>query len=72
MRKVYNFLLITIIVLIIIVIGLIVIKYGKNRINEKEISSALLDIKQAEQNTTRQLKYKGFDVIGIIQIPKII
>lgn len=71
MRKVYNFLLITIIVLIIIVIGLIVIKYGKNRINEKEISSALLDIKQAGQNTTRQLKYKGFDVIGIIQIPKI-
>ena len=37
MRKVYNFLLITIIVLIIIVIGLIVIKYGKNRINENLI-----------------------------------
>lgn len=67
MKKIYNYILYIILILIGIVVMLITIKYAKNAINEKEISKEIDNIKQAKQQT----EFKGYKVIGVIKIPKI-
>ena len=62
----------------IIVIGMIIYKYGSNQINEKEsqeVVEAFSNIDFSENNEESeqqsQLNYKGYNVIGIVKIPKI-
>lgn len=76
MRKVYNILLAIITVAIIVVIALIAIKYGKNQINEQEVSKIVETIKQEatiteEKPEEKEMEYKGYKVVGMITIPKI-
>ena len=62
----------------IVVISMIVYKYGSNLKNEKESQEAVaafsnIDFSNNEEESESQiqLKYKGYDVIGIVKIPKI-
>lgn len=74
MKKVYNVLLIILIILGIIVLILIGIKYGKNQINEKNIKEKVSEIEENLQKNNNQslaTEYKGYKIEGIIEIPKI-
>lgn len=75
MKKICNVLLALIIIAIIIVVGLIIIKYSGNQANEQELSKVIENIKQEEIQETAieeaQVEYKGYKVVGIIKIPKI-
>ena len=66
---------------IMIMIGMIIYKYGSNQINEKESKHTIetfnqIEIKNDEEQETEssneiQLEYKGYKVIGIVKIPQI-
>lgn len=79
MKKICDVLLVIIIIAIIIVVGLIIAKYTGNQANEKELSRVIETIKQEdeeiqEQETTTEeahMEYKGYNVVGMIRIPKI-
>ena len=78
MKKVYNLIIAVLIVALIVVIAMIVIRYGGNYLNEKEVSASLttieeiLNSKEAEQlESLPELEFKGYKVEGIIEIPKI-
>ena len=73
--KIYKMLFIILLIACFVVIGLIAIKYGKNQENEKEnkdivetFSSIDVDIQNKEKI---KLKMQGYEVIGIVKIPKI-
>lgn len=70
--RIYTILLILIIMAILVVGTMIVIKYGGNQINEKQIGELLTKI-QTEQEELKEIneEYKGYKVVGIIKIPKI-
>ena len=83
-NKIYNIILFILITILIVVSILIVIKYSKNQENEKEIIQVVAEVKQQfEQieNTTNENKqtekkqvnvtYKGYNVVGMIKIPRI-
>ena len=77
-KKVYDVLLVIFIIAAIIVGTLIVIKYGKNRINENEIAASLEELNQkfanlsgGNQEETIDQYYKDYHIEGIIEIPKI-
>ena len=62
----------------IVIIGMIVYKYGSNQKNEKqsqEVVEAFSNIDFSENveesGSQIQLEYKGYNVIGIVKIPKI-
>lgn len=76
MKKIYNFLLVILIIAAIVVGILIAIKYGKNHINETEIAKTLSEIDEMfmtneESGVEIEMEYKGHKVVGIIEIPKI-
>ncbi len=78
MKKVYDVLLVIFIIAAIIVGTLIVIKYGKNRINENEIAASLEELNQkfanlsgGNQEETIDQYYKDYHIEGIIEVPKI-
>ena len=78
MKKVYNLIIAVLIVALIVVIAMIVIRYGGNYLNEKEVSASLttieeiLNSKEAEQlESLPELEFKGYKVEGIIESPKI-
>ena len=78
MKKVYNLIIAVLIVALIVVIAMIVIRYGGNYLNEKEVSASLttieetLNSKETEQlESLPELEFKGYKVEGIIEIPKI-
>ena len=78
MKKVYNLIIAVLIVAFIVVIAMIVIRYGGNYLNEKEVSASLttieeiLNSKDTEQlESLPELEFKGYKVEGIIEIPKI-
>lgn len=80
MKKVYNILIVIIIIVIILILLLIGIKYGKNYTNEQEISNLVEKIEEQkaiikkEENKETEgvdIEYKGYKVVGIINIPKI-
>lgn len=77
-NKIYNIILIILGIVLLVVITLIAIKYGKNQINEKKLHSVVDEVKtQIEQVGNNedlkqvQVKYKDYNVVGIISIPKI-
>ena len=79
-QKIYKIFFIILIIALIIVIGLIAVKYTKSYINEsesKEVVSMFLESVQEEnkESNTEQdeneIIMNGYKVIGIIKIPKI-
>ena len=75
--KIYKILFYVLLISAIVITGLVICKYGKNQINEKE-SKKIVEAfsntdfsKIDEQQNDIQLEYKGYKVIGIVKIPKI-
>ncbi len=79
--KIYKTFAYILLIIAIIVIGMIIYKYGSNQINEKESKQTIetfnqIEIKNDEEQETEssneiQLEYKGYKVIGIVKIPQI-
>ena len=78
MKKVYNLIIAVLIVSLIVVVAMIVIRYGGNYLNEKEVSSSLETIEEElnkeetqQSESLPELEFKGYKIEGIIEIPKI-
>lgn len=73
MKKIYDIILFILIFAAVAVIILIAVKYGKNHINESEIKNTLneIEIAMIDDKKNMQLEYKGYQIEGIIEIPKI-
>ena len=76
--KIYKTIFYMLLIVAIVVIGMIIYKYGSNQINEKESQEVVeafsnIDFSQNEEKSEsqNQLYYKGYKVLGIIKIPKI-
>ena len=76
--KIYKVILYILIIAIIVVIGLIIYKYSSNIKNEKESQEVVetfgnMVYSNSEKNLNNKItiEYKGYDVIGIVKIPKI-
>ena len=70
MKKIYNFLLIILILAAIIVGTMIFNKYHTEIKNEEQLSEIVSNIENDKEETKKHT-YKGYEVIGIIEIPKI-
>ena len=68
-KNIYNFLLIILILAAIIVGIMIFNKYYKEIKNEEQLSEVVTSIEETEKE--KSYTCKGYDVIGIIEIPKI-
>lgn len=74
---IYRVIFVILLISAIIVLGLIAIKYGKNAINEKEnekVVEAFSNLELVQNNpeiSQEKLTLNGYEVIGIIKIPKI-
>ena len=67
--KIYNIILVILILLFVTTLTLIIIKYTKNYINENNVKEVVSDVRtQIEINSAQ---YYGYNVVGIISIPKI-
>ena len=78
MKKVYNLIIAVLIVALIVVIAMIVIRYGGNYLNEKEVSASLETIEEElnkeetqQSESLPEVEFKGYKIEGIIEIPKI-
>lgn len=76
--KIYKAIFYMLLIAIIVVIGMIVYKYGSSLKNEKEsqetveaFSNIDFSNNEEESGSQTQLEYKGYKVIGIVKIPKI-
>ena len=76
--KIYKAIFYMLLIATIVIIGMIVYKYGSNQKNEKESQEVVeafsnIDFSKNEEESGSQiqLEYKGYDVIGIVKIPKI-
>lgn len=72
--KVYKVILICLIIIAIITGILIIIKYGRNQVNEKNTRLIVNEIMQQENNVIDEnqvYQIEGYNIIGIIQIPTI-
>ena len=76
--KIYKAIFYMLLIAAVVVIGIIIYKYGSNQINEKQSQEAVeafsnIDFSKNEEESGSQiqLEYKGYKVIGIIKIPKI-
>ena len=76
--KIYKAIFYMLLIVAIVIISMIVYKYGSNQKNEKESQEAVaafsnIDFSKNEEESGSeiQLEYKGYKVIGIVKIPKI-
>ena len=80
--KIYKAIFYMLLIAVIVIIGMIVYKYGSNQKNEKESQEAVaafsnIDFSNNEEESGSQeqspieLEYKGYKIIGIVKIPKI-
>ena len=80
--KIYKAIFYMLLIAAIVIIGMIVYKYGSNQKNEKESQEVVeafsnIDFSKNEEESGSQeetpieLEYKGYKVIGIVKIPKI-
>lgn len=76
--KIYKAIFYMLLIATIVIIGIIVYKYGSNQKNEKESQEVIeafsnIDFSKNEEESGSQIQldYKGYDVIGIVKIPKI-
>ena len=74
-KKICNFIILILIIALVIVVGMIIVRYGKNYFNEKELSKTLNtiedELKNKSLNKLLDVEYKGYKIEGIIEIPKI-
>ncbi len=79
-NKIYNRILIFLVIALVIVGILIALKYFRNQQKDEELKSVVQDfknqIKELNSNSEDELKkvdltYKGYNVVGIIEIPKL-
>ena len=80
-NKVFYIIISILSIAFIVVLTMIVIKYGKNYQNEKEVSAILENIDKElnkivsntidEEESLIDVRYKGYQIEGIIEIPKI-
>ena len=75
-NKICNLIITILVIALIVVIGMIIIRYGKNYLNEKEISKTLTTMEEElsnqslnNENEILDVKYKGYKIEGIIEIP---
>ncbi len=79
MKKFLNIIIVLLLIGIIIVVGLIIMKYAKNQENEKDIKAVLTTIKNEtkvandiiEAPKEIEAEYKGYKILGTIKIDKI-
>ena len=78
MKKIYNLIIAVLIVALIVVIAMIILRYGGNHLNEKEVSASIVEIEEKlnEETTNKpeslpEFKFKGYKIEGIIEIPQI-
>lgn len=76
-KKIYNIILIILALILLVVISIIAFKRINNQIKEKELINTVADIKvkleeikESENDEKTITKYKGYDIVGIIEIPK--
>ena len=76
--KIYKIIFIILLIAAIILLGMVIYKYGSNQKNEKETQEAVAAFSNIdfsgnpeESGEQIQLEYKGYKVIGIVKIPKI-
>ena len=77
--KIYKTIFVVLLIALVVVIGLIIYKYGSNQINEKqsqEIVEAFsnIDFSKIDEESGEgeiNLEFNGYKVIGIVKIPKI-
>lgn len=78
--KIYNIILVILILLFVTTLTLIIIKYTKNHINENNVKEVVSDVRtQIEINSAKKdsekkqvkAQYYEYNVVGIISIPKI-
>lgn len=78
-KRIYNIILIILVIAFLIVISVIINKRINNQIKENELVNVVTEVKSqidenkkiAGDNLKVTTKYKGYDVVGIIKIPKI-
>lgn len=77
-KKIYNIILIILALILLVVISIIAFKRINNQIKEKELINTVADIKvkleeikESENDEKTITKYKGYDIVGIIEIPEI-
>ena len=78
--KIYKAIFYMLLIAAIVILGMIVYKYGSNQKNEKESQEAVaafsnIDFSNNEEESGSQeqspIEYKGYKIIGIVKIPKI-
>ena len=76
--KIYKIIFIVLLITAIIILGMIIYKYGNNQINEKENHEIVetfsnIDFSKIDEESENQvqLEYKGYKVIGLVKIEKI-
>ena len=77
-KEIYNFIILVLAIALIVVLAMIIIKYGGNYKNEKDVSATLTILEQELENRSSEdeeeildVEYKGYKIEGIIEIPKI-
>ena len=75
MKRIYNIILIILIICAFIVGSMIFVKYYKNHVNEVKIADKIMqienDFENLPENETLQVTYEGYNIEGIIEIPNI-
>ena len=76
MKKVINIFLVILIIAAVVILGMIIFSFSKNNENNKEAIQVVAQIEEEFEkanNTGIQVEteYKGYKVVGIIEIPKI-
>lgn len=70
--KIYKILFTILLIAVIIVVGLIAIKYGRNYINDKENKKTVETFSRVvTEGSQENVTMNGYKVIGVVKIPKI-
>lgn len=70
--KIYKILFTILLIAVIIVIGLIAIKYGRNHVNDKENQKTVETFSRVvTEDSQENVTMNGYKVIGVVKIPKI-
>ena len=76
MKKVINIFLVILIIAAVVILGMIIFRFSKNNENNKEAIQVVAQIEEEFEKTNNtgiqvETEYKGYKVVGIIEIPKI-
>ncbi len=77
-KKICNVMIFILVIALLIVLTMLIIRYGGNYKNEKEVSATLATLEQKLETISLEneekildAEYKGYKIEGIIEIPKI-